>query len=66
MVVLAACVAIVLFAVANRQPVTVGLLPLQTHKELDVTVPLYAVMFAAVAVGLLIGRAIGLTRRRRL
>jgi hypothetical protein len=47
---------VILLSVANRAPVTVSLDPFSKGApELAVTVPLYALVLAAVALGMLIG-----------
>ena len=49
-------VIVVLLAVANREPVRLSFDPFSASApELSVTVPLFAILFAAVAVGVVIG-----------
>jgi transposase len=49
-------VVVVLLAVANRGPVILSLDPFsRTAPEISVSVPLYIVIFAAIALGMLIG-----------
>lgn len=56
---------LVALAVANRQPVTVSLDPLGAAPGASVTLPLYAVVFAALIAGVVLGgTAVALSRRR--
>lgn len=57
LILLPVAVLAVLLAVANRAPVTLALDPFSggAQPEFAVTVPLYAVIFAAVAAGIVIG-----------
>lgn len=49
-------IAVILLAIANRAPVTFSFDPVsRANPELAVTVPLYALLLAAVALGVLIG-----------
>ena len=56
LVILPVAVVVILLAVANRGPVVVSLDPFaRGAPEIALTVPLYALIFAAVALGILIG-----------
>lgn len=56
LLVLPVAVLVILLAVANRGPVTLSLDPFaKGAPEIAATVPLYAVLFAAVAFGVLVG-----------
>jgi len=56
LILLPIAVAVILLAVANRAPVQLSLDPFsQDAPEFAVQVPLYALVFAAVAVGIVIG-----------
>ncbi|RDI62471.1 lipopolysaccharide assembly protein LapA domain-containing protein [Microvirga subterranea] len=56
LILLPVAILVVLLAVANRAPVTLSLDPFsQDAPEFAAQVPLFAVIFAAVAVGVLIG-----------
>ena len=57
LILLPVAILVVLLAVANRGPVELNLDPLSggSAPELAVTLPLYAVLFGAVALGVLIG-----------
>lgn len=56
LVLLPVAIVVVLLAVANRGPVTLSLDPFSPDvPEIATTVPLYAVIFAAVASGIVIG-----------
>ena len=56
LILLPVAIVVVLLAVANRQPVTVSFDPFsQGAPAFSLTVPLYALAFAAVALGVLIG-----------
>lgn len=57
---------VVVLAVANRSPVTLTIDPFGADPAYSLTVPLYAVIFAAVAAGVMISAiARALTRRAR-
>lgn len=56
-------VVVVVFALANRGPVTLSLWPLPFQ---DITVPLYAAVLAPMALGLLLGVAASWFARQRL
>ncbi len=56
LILLPIAILVVLLAVANRAPVTLSLDPFsQTEPEFAMQLPLFAVIFAAVMVGVLIG-----------
>lgn len=55
LVLLPVAVIVVLLAVANREAVRLSLDPFSETPLFAVTVPLYAVVFAAVALGVLVG-----------
>jgi uncharacterized integral membrane protein len=56
LILLPVAIVVVLLAVANRAPVQLSLDPFsQEAPEFSVAVPLYAVIFAAVALGVVIG-----------
>jgi uncharacterized integral membrane protein len=71
LILLPVAIAVVLLAVANRAPVTLSLDPFSKDApEISTQLPLFAVIFAAVMVGILIGGtaswlAQGKTRRAR-
>lgn len=46
---------VVLLAVANRSPVTFSFDPTRAASDLSVTLPLYALLFMALALGVVIG-----------
>lgn len=55
-VLLPVCVVAILFAIANRGPVLVSLDPFtKGAPEIAITVPLYAIVLAAVALGVVVG-----------
>jgi uncharacterized integral membrane protein len=55
LVLLPVAVVVILFAVANREPVRLSLDPFSQVPAFSASVPLYAVLFAAVAVGIVVG-----------
>lgn len=55
LILLPVAILVVLLAVANRAPVTLSLDPFSEVPEFATQVPLFAVIFASVAVGVLIG-----------
>lgn len=56
LVILPVAVVVVLLAIANRHPVVLSLDPFSKGApELSVSVPLFALMFAAVILGVLVG-----------
>ena len=55
LVLLPVAVVIMLLAVANRAPVTLSLDPFSPEPVFSVVLPLYAVLFGAVALGVLVG-----------
>lgn len=56
----------VVLAVANRAPVTLTVDPFGADPAYSLTLPLYAVIFAAVAAGVLLGGLVrALSRRKR-
>ncbi|MGY2050221.1 LapA family protein [Methylobacterium sp. JK268] len=56
LILLPVAVVVVLLAVANRQPVTLSFDPFTEGAPVfSLTVPLYALLFAAVALGILVG-----------
>jgi len=56
---------VVVLAVANRAPVTLTLDPFAADPAYSLTLPLYAVIFAAVAFGVLLGALGRLLSRRK-
>ncbi|CAO4178275.1 LapA family protein [Methylorubrum populi] len=55
LVLLPVAIVVVLLAVANREPVTLSLDPFSPEPVFSVVLPLYAVLFGAVALGILVG-----------
>lgn len=55
LVLLPVAVVVVLLAVANREPVTLSLDPFSPEPLFSVVLPLYVVLFGAVALGILVG-----------
>ncbi|AWN37216.1 lipopolysaccharide assembly protein LapA domain-containing protein [Methylobacterium radiodurans] len=55
LVLLPIAVLVILFAVANREPVRLSFDPFSQVPAFSASVPLYAVLFAAVAVGIVVG-----------
>ena len=55
LILLPVAIAVVLLAVANRAPVRISFDPVSATPEFSLTVPLYAALFAAVALGIVIG-----------
>jgi uncharacterized integral membrane protein len=55
LVLLPVAILVVLLAVANRGPVTISLDPFSGVPEFSVSLPLFAVVFLAVMVGVVIG-----------
>lgn len=55
LVLLPVAVVVILLAVANRAPVTLSFDPFSEVPVISLTVPLYAVLFAAVAFGVVVG-----------
>ncbi|GJE26365.1 lipopolysaccharide assembly protein LapA domain-containing protein [Methylobacterium organophilum] len=69
LILLPIAIVVVLLAVANRQIVTISADPFSPEPVFALAVPLYAVLFAAVALGILVGGigswfGQGTTRRR--
>lgn len=55
LVLLPIAVVVVLLAVANREPVTLSFDPFSSEPVFSLVLPLYAVLFGAVALGVLVG-----------
>jgi uncharacterized integral membrane protein len=55
LILLPVAIVVVLLAVANRGPVTISFDPTRTTSDFSFTLPLFAVLFAAVVVGVVIG-----------
>ena len=55
LILLPVAIIVVLLAVANRTPVTFSFDPTRSASDLSVTLPLYALLFMAVALGIVIG-----------
>ncbi|MBD8906923.1 LapA family protein [Methylorubrum zatmanii] len=55
LVLLPVAIVVVLLAVANREPVTLSLDPFSPEPVFSAALPLYAVVFGAVALGILVG-----------
>lgn len=55
LILLPIAILVVLLAVANRSPVTFFLDPTRSASDLSVTLPLYALLFMAVVIGVVIG-----------
>jgi uncharacterized integral membrane protein len=55
LILLPVAIAVVLLAVANRGPVSLSFDPIGADSRLTLTVPLFAVIFAAVMLGVVIG-----------
>lgn len=55
LILLPVAIIVVLLAVANRAPVTFSFDPTRSASDLSVTLPLYALLFMAVALGAVIG-----------
>ncbi|CAO4140406.1 LapA family protein [Methylorubrum aminovorans] len=55
LVLLPIAVVVVLLAVANREPVTLSFDPFSPEPVFSLVLPLYAVLFGAVALGILVG-----------
>lgn len=67
LILLPLAIVIVLFAVANRTPVTVSFDPFEGKESpLTLFVPLFVVIFAALIVGVVIGGLVSLARQWRL
>nr|WP_255720742.1 LapA family protein [Acuticoccus kalidii] len=50
-----AAAAIVILAAANRQPITLAVSPFRAADDLTISLPLYAILFATLAAGVVIG-----------
>jgi uncharacterized integral membrane protein len=55
LILLPVAIVVVLLAVANRAPVTISFDPTRTTSDLSVTLPLFVLVFLAVAIGVVIG-----------
>ncbi|WP_375456625.1 lipopolysaccharide assembly protein LapA domain-containing protein [uncultured Methylobacterium sp.] len=55
LVLLPIAVVVILLAVANRDPVRLSLDPFSPDPVFSVTLPLYAILFGAVALGIVVG-----------
>jgi uncharacterized integral membrane protein len=55
LILLPIAILVVLLAIANRAPVLLSLDPISPTPQFSVTLPLYAVLFGAVALGVVIG-----------
>lgn len=59
LVLLPIAVVVILLAVANREPVTLSFDPFSPEPVFSLVLPLYAVIFGAVALGILVGGIAG-------
>ena len=55
LILLPVAIVVVLFAVANRAPVTFSFDPTRSASDLSVTLPLFALLLAALVVGVVVG-----------